>query len=262
MSTDYDAFAATYDTEVHASGVDMGFYTELAQEAHPPVLELAVGTGRVSFPIARAGVPVIGIDQSAAMLAVAREKLAQEPELPIRLVEGDMQDFDLPDAKGNIGLVIIPARSFLHLVTVEDQIGCLRSIYWHLADGGRLALNFFVPDVTTIASYLGRLGRAVSYNDVYVDPDTGNQVEVWQYRHYRVHDQYVDQRFVCHEWGADGTLLRTTRRGYTLSYIWPREFEHLLARCGFQVEALYGWFDKRPFDEESKEQVWVARKEA
>jgi len=54
--------------------------------------------------------------------------------------------------------------------------------------------------------------------------------------------------------------VRTTRRGYTLCYIWPREFEHLLARCGFEVEALYGWFDRRPFDEHSAEQVWVARK--
>jgi len=77
-----------------------------------------------------------------------------------------------------------------------------------------------------------------------------------------VHDQFIDQRFVCHEWGDDGTLLRTTRRAYTLCYIWPREFEHLLARCGFEVEALYGWFDKRPFDEQSKEQVRVTRKQA
>jgi SAM-dependent methyltransferase len=261
MPTEYDAFAATYDVEVQATE-DIGFYTELAQAAQPPVLELAVGTGRVSFPIARAGVPVIGVDRSAAMLAVAREKLAQEPELPVRLVEGDMKDFDLPDVKGKIGLAIIPARAFMHLVGVDAQIGCLHGIHRHLADGGRLALNFFVPDVTTIASYLGKLGRAVSYNDVFTDPDTGHQVEVWQYRSYRVNDQFIDQRFVCHEWGEDGTLVRTTRRGYTLCYIWPREFEHLLARCGFEVEALYGWFDKRPFDEQSKEQVWMARKQA
>ena len=218
MPTEYDAFADTYDAEVQATA-DIGFYTELAQAAPPPVLELAVGTGRVSFPIARAGVPVIGIDQSAAMLAVARKKLAQEPELPVRLGEADMHDFDLPDVKGKIGLAIIPARSFMHLVTVDAQIKCLRGVHRHLVDRGRLALNFFVPDVTTIAAYLSKLGQAVGYNDVFTDPDTGHQVEVWQYRHYRVHDQFIDQRFVCHEWGEDGTLLRTTRRGYTLSYI-------------------------------------------
>jgi hypothetical protein len=54
----------------------------------------------------------------------------------------------------------------------------------------------------------------------------------------RVHDQFIDQCFVYHEWDEDGTLLRTIRRGYTLCYIWPREFEHLLARCGFEVGAL------------------------
>ena len=178
MPTEYDAFADTYDAEVQATA-DIGFYTELAQAAPPPVLELAVGTGRVSFPIARAGVPVIGIDQSAAMLAVARKKLAQEPELPVRLGEADMHDFDLPDVKGKIGLAIIPARSFMHLVTVDAQIKCLRGVHRHLVDRGRLALNFFVPDVTTIAAYLSKLGQAVSYNDVFTDPDTGHQVEVW-----------------------------------------------------------------------------------
>ena len=83
---------------------------------------------------------------------------------------------------------------------------------------------------------------------------------MWEYRRYRVHDQFIDQRFVYHEWGADGSLMRTVRRGCTLCYIWPREFEHLLVRCGFEVEALYGGFDKRPFDEKSAEQVWVARR--
>ena len=260
MTTEYDAFAATYDVEIPTEVADVGFYVELAQGANPPVLELAVGTGRISLPIARAGVPVIGVDSSTQMLALAREKLAQEPELPLRLVQSDMRDFDLPDVKGEIGLVIIPARSFLHLTTVDAQITCLSNIHRHLADTGLLALNFFVPDVTIIASYMSKLGRAVSHDDIFAAPNTGNQVEGWQYRQYRVHDQFIDQRFVYHEWAEDGTLLRTTRRGYTLCYIWPREFEHLLARCGFKVEALYGWFDRRPFDEKSVEQIWVARK--
>jgi hypothetical protein len=174
-------------------------------------------------------------------------------------VQADMRDFDLPD-KGAFGLALIPFRSFLHLTTTEDQIACLSRIYEHLRPGGLLALNFFVPDVEIIAAHRGHLGRAVSYYQTVASPDGENEVEVWGHRQYRVHDQFVDQRFVYHEWDADGTLLRTTRRGFTLCYIWPREFEHLMVRCGFEVEALYGWFDRRPFDASSVEQVWVARK--
>ena len=261
MTTEYDAFAAIYDIQSGAFGDDLDFYVDLAQAVEPPVLELATGTGRVSIPIAHAGVPVIGIDSSTEMLAMARRKVENEdPDFPLRLVQADMRNFDLPDSKGTFGLAIIPFRSFLHLTTLEDQIACLTRVRDHLREGGLLALNFFVPDIALIAAYRSELGRSVSYCYSFTAPDSGNEIEVWEYRQYRAHDQFIDQRFVHHEWAADGTLLRSTRRGYTLCYIWPREFEHLLARCGFEVEALYGWFDKRPFDKGSTEQVWVAQK--
>lgn len=259
MTTEYDAFASIYDLQSGLFEADLDFYVELAQQVEPPILELAAGTGRVSLPIARAGVPIIGIDSSAEMLSVARHKLDEEgPRLPLRLVQADMRDFDLPDSVGTFGLAIIPYRSFLHLTTVEDQIACLTNVHKHLRDGGLLALAFFVPDIDTVAAYCTKLGRAVSYRYSFTLPDNGNEIEVWEYRQYRIHDQFIDQRFVYHEWDKDGVLLRTTRRRYTLCYIWPREFEHLLIRCGFEVEALYGWFDKRPFDKDSTEQVWVA----
>lgn len=260
MPTEYDALAAVYDAQMGTFDGDLDFYVGLAQEAVPPVLELATGTGRVSLPIARAGVPIVGVDSSVEMLAAARKKLDQEPDLPLRLVQADMREFDVPDEKGTFGLAIIPFRSFLHLTTLEDQVSCLTNIHDHLCDGGLLALNFFVPDVELIAAHLGKLGRTLSHQYSFGSPESGNEIEMWADQQFRVHDQFIDARFLYNEWGDDGTLLRTTRRGYTLCYIWPREFQHLLTRCGFEVEALYGWFDKRPFDETSVEQVWVARK--
>ncbi len=261
MTTEYDAFAGIYDLSMGTYDADLDFYVGLAQEVDPPVLELATGTGRISVPIARAGVPIVGIDSSVEMLDVARAKLAKEPELPLRLVHADMRDFDLPESKGTFGLAIIPFRSFLHLKTTEDQIACLTRIHDHLRIDGLLALNFFVPDPELIATHQSKMGmsRSVSYYYGFSPPDSEGETEVWGYRQYHPHEQLIDQRFVFHEWDSDGMLVRTTRRGYTLCYIWPREFEHLLARCGFKVQALYGWFDKRPFDEKSAEQVWVAQ---
>jgi SAM-dependent methyltransferase len=261
MTAEYDAFfASIYDVMWGASDADLDFYVGLAQEVEPLILELATGTGRVSLPIARAGVSIVGIDSSAKMLAVARRKMGKEPDLPLRLVQADMRDFDLPELKGTFGLAIIPGRSLLHLTTTKDQIACLTNIHDHLRDDGLLALNVFVPDVELISAHRGKLGQVVSYDCRFTSPDSGNEIEVWEYRQYRVHDQHIDQRYVYHEWSEDGTLLRTARRRLTLCYIWPRELEHLLVRCGFEIEALYGGFDKRPFDEESVEQVWVARR--
>ena len=73
----YDGFAAIYDVWSADMTEDVDFYVELAQEADGPIVELAVGTGRVAIPVAeRTGKPVLGIDRSPAMLAVARERAA------------------------------------------------------------------------------------------------------------------------------------------------------------------------------------------
>src|SRR3989304_4574878 len=104
--------------------------------APPPghaVLELACGTGRVTIAIAEAGLPIVGLDASPAMLGRARHK-TEGRDNP-RWVDGDMRDFRLDE---RFGLVIIPFRSFLHLLTVADQKACLAHIREHLAEGGRL----------------------------------------------------------------------------------------------------------------------------
>jgi hypothetical protein len=68
------------------------------------------------------------------------------------------------------------------------------------------------------------------------------------------------QQYRYEQLDDEGFVVATRYRSFTLCYIWPREMEHLLARCGFEVEALYGWFDRRPFDADSAEQIWVARR--
>jgi ubiquinone/menaquinone biosynthesis C-methylase UbiE len=141
------ANAETYDRDVGSAADAMGdvpFYLELAREAAAlgqPVLELGCGTGRVTIPIAQAGVEVVGLDNAPAMLNVARRKAAAAA-LDVRWVQGDMRSFALDQ---RFGLVIIPFRSFLHLLTEADQLNCLACIRKHLLPGGRLALNFFAP---------------------------------------------------------------------------------------------------------------------
>jgi ubiquinone/menaquinone biosynthesis C-methylase UbiE len=77
MSWD-EAFAARYDEWAAEMTADVPFYVELAREADGPLVELAVGSGRVGIPVAEAtGRRVVGIDTSPAMLAQARERAAE-----------------------------------------------------------------------------------------------------------------------------------------------------------------------------------------
>jgi ubiquinone/menaquinone biosynthesis C-methylase UbiE len=249
--------AGSYDAEHSTREIavdDIPFYVELAKEAAAAghrVLELASGTGRVTLSIAGAGVSITGLDGSPAMLSVAREKSAGRDNP--RWVEGDMRTFELEE---RFGLVIIPFRSFLHLLTVADQKACLSRIYEHLADGGRLALNFFNPNLAMMASWLNKepkLRRLVERN--------GNR-ERWESLFYSTSAQTLDYETRDDVLSDANATISRVYRNLHVRYVYRYEMEHLLTLCGFEVEALYGWFDRRPFDDDSQEMVWIARKVA
>jgi SAM-dependent methyltransferase len=217
--------AARYDRVTRSLPVvtdDIPFYVALAQEAASQgqsVLELGCGTGRVTIPMAQTGARVTGLDNAGPMLEIARRK-ATDAGVDIAWVEGDMASFSLEQS---FGLVAIPFRSFLMLLTTELQKSCLACVREHLLDGGRLALNFFNPDPAIVAMS----GAS--------EPAEG------------------DDRIY-------GPLITRSERNLRMRYVLPDEMRRLLTDAGFEVEALYGWFDGRPFDDSSDEMVWLARK--
>ena len=230
--SDYDAFAAVYDDWTGPIGEeDVDFYVSLAAEARGPVVELAVGNGRVAVPIAlRTGRRVIGVDISPAMLAGASERArAAGVELDLRL--GDMRELVVGE---RTDLVICPFRSLLHLPGHDDRLRVFRRVAAILEPGGRFAWNAFVFD-PEIAAELD-----------------GQWREQGGVRH-RV-DYHHDERRI--DLSLDG--------GSTVPLWWaePEEWDRLIEESSLEVEARYGWFDRRPFDESSREAVYVARKPA
>ena len=220
-----EAFAEGYDRRAADMTEDVPFYVELAKEADGPVVELAVGTGRVAIPVARAiGRTVIGIDSSPAMLAQARE--AGGDLLDLRL--GDMRELELEEPAA---LVYCPARALLHLPTWTDRRRVFERVSAALRPGGRFAWNAFAFD-HAIASRLNGLRQEEPR------PLT---------LHYSVGESRIDM---------------VLDSGDTSSLWWAtkNEWLGLLDVSGLETEALYGWFDRRPFDDESREFVWVARK--
>jgi SAM-dependent methyltransferase len=251
--------AAEYDAEHVGRDVttdDIPFYVDLAREAASSghsVLELACGTGRVTIPIADAGARVTGLDASAAMLEVAGAKTAGRNNP--RWLQADMTEFRLEE---RFGLVIIPFSSFLHLLTVSDQKACLRLAHEHLVPGGRLALNIFNPDIVMIASWL--TGRRDALERLRRQASAIAGRETWATRRYSTSQQSLDETRIEEGLSDEGAVISRVYRNLRLRYVFRYEMEHLLALSGFEVEALYGWFDRRPFDDESRQMVWTARR--
>src|SRR5262249_9316806 len=119
---------------------DVPFYVDLARGADGPVVELAVGNGRVAVPVAQAtGRPVIGIDPSPAMLEQARVRAAGAG-VTLVLHEGDMRDFALDEPAA---LIYCPFRALLHLPTWADRRRTFERVATALLPGGRFAWNAF-----------------------------------------------------------------------------------------------------------------------
>ena len=193
METRYDSWAGVYDSIYSYVREDIPFYVEAAQAAGGPVLELGCGTGRVTMPIAEAGVDVVGLDSSAAMLNVARRKLGSlsPGSGSVTLVEGDMAE--LPGAYDQkFSLAIIPFRGFLSLMTVPKQESVLEGIRRSLIPGGRLVFNVFVPDLEMLVQE----GDTAHHLRDVTDPETGDRFVIWHQSGYDNHNQVIFVRLI------------------------------------------------------------------
>ena len=238
---------------------DVQFYVEEARTAGSPVLEIGCGTGRILLPIAQAGVPIVGLDRSTAMLKILRRKLGKlspETQSRVELVEEDMRDFALGK---QFDLITIPYRAFLHLLTSRAQRQALTCIRDHLSDTGRLIFNVFDPSHELIAARLAPLGAALHKDSEFIHPDSGRRVIVWFSGQYDPERQLLDAYFIFEELDNEGRVVAKTYSPLTLRYVYRYEMRYLLELCGYKVEALYGDFRRGPF-RYGQEQIWVARK--
>ena len=237
----YDHIAALYDPWSRSVTEDIAFYVEEARKSagaagappDTPVVELGVGTGRIAVPIAAAGVPVIGVDSSAGMLDVCRARAAAagvSELLDLRL--GDLRD---PPVDERVALVTCPFRAYLHLEGEADRLRALEAARSLLLPEGRLIFDVFTPSAEDIEDTQAR----------WLEREPG----IWERA----------------DWDEDGRRLTLTVRGdgqeTSLSLTWMSvgEWRALIERAGFEIEACYGWFDRRSYTD-SEDSVWIARR--
>jgi len=259
-AAEFDRWARYYDLIHEGLPGEAEFYVGHAVRCGGKTLELGCGTGRLAIPMAMSGVDVAGLDNSAAMLERCREKLRAVGKTSgtLTLVAGDMADFDLGT---EFSFIAMAYRTFMHLLTPEDQQRCLAAVRRHLADDGRFMLNCWVPKPSLIATTVGGPHAGLMrLAGRYPIPDTGRVV---LHHHSATSDEFLQLLYETHriqELDAQGNVIEEVTLTLTRAWITPREMSHLVRLAGFDVEALFGDFDCGPLTEKSTESIWALRK--
>ncbi len=239
----YDAYAQT--------DIDVLFFLEEAKDCNN-VLELTSGTGRLSLPLLRAGIPLTCLDNSAEMLAVLRRKLA-EAELMAAVYELDASNFSLPNT---YDLILIPFNAFAEFTDEAAQRSTLAAIHSHLTDSGRLIVTLHNPPVRLKGvngqlQVRGKFGLPDGQGSLFLSSweqhnSKTNTVEGAQF--YEVYDpegvmqakRFVDLKFCLHSKEA---------------------FEALATSQGYKTLALYGDYGRARFDNNTSPfMIWVLGK--
>lgn len=220
------------------------FYLEEARKSGGRVLELACGSGRMTIPLAQAGVDIIGLDLSASMLDAARAK-ASAARVNVQFVQGDMRSFEL---KQKFSAIFIAGNSLLHLLDIGDLQHCFARVRRHLAPGGRLLFDVNNPDVHKLARDSARRHPVLCV----VDPKLG-EITVEEIPEYDAAAQ------TCHvTWFLSAPDQRDFRLlDFTLRMIFPMELLLMLTTAGFELMARYGEFSREEFMSASPRQVCI-----
>jgi len=250
----YD-FARFYDWTHEKLVEDIGFYLNLANKCGSPLLELACGTGRITIPLARKGHRVTGLDISQEMLKIAEAKLSKEPPAVrerVRLRQGDMSDFDLPEPTN---MAFIPAASFFHLHTKEEQVGCVSCVHKHLAADG-LAIIDLIPAAMMANQAIGNTEVVKSG----VAPASGKMTRELNQK--LSIDRESQRVTVEHTYGEEESDGSEKRYVFVQDYTWvtQEEMQTLLQNAGFKQISVFGDYDCRPFDDESRRMIFAAHK--
>lgn len=226
--------AASYDDIVRGDETEtVACLRELA--AGGPVLELAIGTGRIGLPLAATGLRVDGIEQSEAMVARLRAKPGGDR---IAVTMGDMAEVGVC---GDYRLVYLVFNTLFNLLTQDDQVRCFQNVARHLAADGRFLVEACVPD----PMYALRGDQHVDAESLGTDRVT---LDVGRFD--RV-TQLLDE---CHvTLGPQGIRIAPI----VTRFVWPSEMDLMARLAGLRLHGRWAGWRREPFDSRSLRHVSV-----
>jgi ubiquinone/menaquinone biosynthesis C-methylase UbiE len=234
--------AKLYDVLFSDYALDIPMYLR-ELPPHLGVLECGMGTGRITMPLAQSGRPVVGVDNSDAMLEELKSKLGDDPSVrtKIKIVKADLRSFNLNECFKS---VICPFMTFNYFLTLQDRVSFLNCASRSMAPDGVLWLELMtmstLPEMNANDRSLRKVRMCPSPDlqvtyAVYrtVSFDSASQI-VEQDRHYIAYDM---------EGRCKGTTLVTWRN----RYVSLGELEATLSLCGLKIDAVYGDHNMGPY---------------
>jgi hypothetical protein len=188
------------------------------------------------------------------MLGTLRRKaaaLAPGVQQRLSIVEGDMRSYELRE---RFALVIIPFRAFLHNLTWDDQLACLRAAYTHLKPAGSIAFNVFHPSLELMGQNSGALAGVWRWTSTHPREGGGTIVRSDANRYDTVR-QRVQSMLRFELFDADGNLTRTYLQRLELAYLHRGDIARLLEQAGFRDITIAGDFTARPLEHDADELV-------
>ena len=252
-----------YELENQDFRADLPFWESLLEDYRPArVLDIACGTGRITFPLltkGRAQNPsfrIVGLDNSRPLLDLARERAArldQEYTAAVRFVESDMRDFALDET---FDFILVGFNSLAYIPTLDDHRNCLRTIRRHLAPDGHFAIDLIVPQFSFLAEAMTPVPVMRLELDVTV-PDQGvKRLLRFATERYDPTTQIDDTTYYYEIYYTDGRHERFTDDLAWHMY-YPHELTLLLEEAGLRPVERYGTYQKAPFGPRSVHYLWV-----
>jgi SAM-dependent methyltransferase len=243
----YDRFAHIYDLQHSTFADDLPLYLTLARQLpkDQAILELGAGSGRVMKPLKPLGVRVVGVDESAQMLAIARAHLGPDAAL----IQADARTLALDE---RFGLVIIALNTFLHNETLDDQLATLDTARRHLLPGGRLVIDLPPNDELSWQPDDGEFQIEATL----IDPAAQSRVTksvasrvLWATQQQELTYKIEEER--------DGQTAEQIVQ-FRLRHVLRHEMDLLLKISGFEPATWYGDYQLRPYIDDSTRMICVA----
>ena len=244
----YEGVGRFYD--LFADNSDIPFFLKYAKKIGSPILDLAAGTGRVSFALAKEGHEVVALENSQSMLEVAKQKLKHASPVvanKVLLVEGDMTNFNLAR---NFELVIIP-NSIGHAMTAEEQLSTLQCVHNHLSDSG-----VFILDI-----YPGAMQyEHAEFKENPVPLPDGTTVE----RHGEIRSNMLNKimtvnlQYIVRD--SEQNIIEKVEVVSSAALLYNKDIDLLISHSGFVVVDELGGFDGQSYSSESGRRILILKK--
>ena len=248
----FDLLAETYDW-IHTFKGDIQFWIHHAKQGGGRVLELGCGTGRITWEVAGAGFPVVALDISPGMLKLADAKRALYPDAASVIFKcEDMRKFKLGI---KFPVIIMPGRSFEHILTTDDQIETLKNCVDHLNDQGKIIIFVFGPPPDDADE------KSEEFHGNIINPDSGNLCRYSTRQSIDRERQIITVRQRLEELSANGDIYREWIYA-PIQYRWStaEELEKLGHALNLKIVGRYSDWLKKPYKKGDRYLIYIYQK--